>query len=398
MRTPRFIISAVLLTAGAWGCAPAGGGGGSGGGSGGGGMTPEPDPPPMMGGTLDTNAEIPSTSGTVSDLMREAIDACLPSVESFTAEMVATCAVSPGIGNALEGFAELHDRALESIGSLPGRNLGSRVALSADDLDRSGEVINILACTNNPLSDCAPGDEGCATLNALALRDVVFTMDPLLGALVEGSAWWAMLAEGVGPDNVDVAELFGGLGEIFYANSRGLEFTVVNEGDASALLDSDPFAQEVMVSALSFLVFHELGHANLEHAVISHAAILGVQEVLTEAGRELSESEAEELERSFFQTKVATETQADIYAATLLAEAGLSSRGAYLFALGLAAYTDRLGVCQEATDEEAYYACVLGDSPTSTHPPLNVRATLVRRIVDDGEDLTGLLSAFLDAE
>lgn len=39
------------------------------------------------------------------------------------------------------------------------------------------------------------------------------------------------------------------------------------------------------------------------------------------------------------------------------------------------------------------HACIVQNHPDASHPPLDVRAQLVQHIMDQGEDLTGMLTA-----
>lgn len=332
----------------------------------------------------------------VSDILAEALAYCRQTLAGVEQQIMDACSVSTLWEPVLLEAVAAHSEALGRLPGLPGRNAPAELAYGAD-ARLSDAVIQLLPCDNNPTAP--PGCDAQAScpppLNAFALNRVAFTLDPLLMAFAEGAAWWGALALEAGgdPDAVDRQQLVAGLGEIFFANSEYRPFTVVTSEDAAALLRDDPFTAEIAVSAMYFLIFHELGHANLNHSLINHTVRYGVARALDDAGAEPTPAQLAEVEAELLRIKVSTETQADIYAASLLSAIGGSSYGPRLFTGGMAAFVVRAGVCDPDLAPDELYACIVQDSPNASHPPLDVRTELIRRIMDGGEDLTGMLTA-----
>ena len=80
---------------------------------------------------------------------------------------------------------------------------------------------------------------------------------------------------------------------------------------------------------------------------------------------------------------------------SLILEAlGFSVNGPAIFVIGFIAL--RALTCDAGLPEDELRECLLGSTETDEHPPLDVRASIVTRIIKDGEDLTGMLS-LLDA-
>ena len=107
--------------------------------------------------------------------------------------------------------------------------------------------------------------------------------------------------------------------------------------------------------------------------------------------------QVDELKLAFADLGRGVETQADIYAATIAADAGFSSNGPAVFILGVLGYRVVSGTCDPFIgDDAALEACLLGATPEQDHPPLDVRAEIAIGVIDEGQDLTPLLD-ILDA-
>lgn len=338
---------------------------------------------------MRTDAELPSSEPAPSDLMREVLAACQRVIADAERQVVSRCAYSADTLPLVDAFAQVHADAV-ALRSLPGRGLEA-FGLPPEEITLAGDAIEILPCSRNPL--CEPG-ASCSHMNAFALRNLVVTLDPLLLSFAEGAAFWGILAEHAGgdPSMVDEVELYEGLGRIYNGHANGSGFTVVDQATVVAMIEEDPFVGEVWAGATAFLILHEIGHADLDHGVINHTASVGARAILMSEGRTLTAEEDAELQAELRSLKVFTETQADIYSATLLEQAGYSSAGPIvLFTVAMSAYLVASGACDHSMDQTQLYDCALAADPQASHPPLDVRATVISRIIDGGEDLTHLL-------
>lgn len=342
-------------------------------------------PPVMNPNMMESGDAVPDTAPDVEALLIEAAHACYDFIVRMEPTIAAGCDGSELFLEVLQPLADAHDEAARRLG-LPGRGLSMRPG-TPDEVRADESRIIATGCSRSP------EEIGSDSLNAFALRHGVFILDPLLLAFLEGAVLWAELAlQSGGIEQVDPGQLFAGLGQVFSNAAKGDHFGVINAERAGEILDSDPFAQQVFVSAVVFLVFHEVGHANLDHSMINHVVSTGVVSVLEERGVRPSDDEIARLKRSLAEVKVATETQADIYSLSLMRALGtLSSDGPRLFAIGMAGRLLVDGICDPNVAEELLAACITQDLPNATHPPLDVRVQLARRILDEGEDLTHLL-------
>lgn len=339
---------------------------------------------------IRTDAPIQPALPESSDLMGEAIASCQRLIAGFEPMVVERCSYSPSTSEIVDGFAQLHADAVASR-PLPGRGLEA-YALPPGEITLAGDAIEILSCTVDPL--CSGG--ACPSMNAFATTNLVVTQDPLFASFAEGAAYWGLLVEDAGgdPDAVDADELFEGLGAIYAAQARGERWRTVDEATVSARIAEDPFTNDRWVEVMAFLVFHEIGHSDLGHSIVNHTAAVGPGVVLEAEGRTLTAEETQQLQREIRELKVFTETQADIYAATLLREAGLSAEGPIvLFTGAMAAYLIASGACSASMTQAQLFECALQRQPNASHPPLDVRATVLHRIVEQGEDLTPMLEA-----
>ncbi len=346
-------------------------------------------PPATMPGVVANDVPLPPMSMSTSDLLDEALAACERATATAERDIVSRCAFSAGTSEIVDRFAELHATAIGTR-PLPGRGLEA-FALPPAEITLAGDEIEIISCTANPL---CPSGGPCPSMNAFALTNLVITLDPLLRSFSEGAAYWGTLVDAVGgdPDAVDPETLYVGLGAIYNAHATGRGYATVDEATVASMLESHEFAREVWEGVTAFLIMHEIGHADLGHGLINHTAAAGVQAVLSAEGRTLTAEETAQITAELRNLKVFTETQADIYAASLLRELGYSSDGpVVLFTAAMSAFLVASGRCDAAMTQEQLFDCAVAADPHAAHPPLDVRATVLRRIIDDGEDLSALL-------
>lgn len=335
--------------------------------------------------------QLPPTTLDTSALLDQALAVCQRTISQYEGQIAARCNYDASLFDLIDTFAQAHADA-QALGPIAGRN---REAYAADPsmLMRTGTEVEIIPCTTDPL--CMPG-QPCSGMNAFALSDLVVALRPLLMAFTEGAAYWGQLAEAAGGvEFVDQNQLYNGLGMIYLAHSQGRPFSTVDSATAQQWLEQDEFVQEMWASVTAFLIFHEIAHAELNHSLINHTAAVGAQTVLMQEGRMLTPAEDAQLKAELRQLKVATEAQADIYAATLLQRAGTTSLGpVVLFTEAMSAFIVASGACDRTMTNDEFYDCALQAEPNASHPPLDVRAEILRRVIDEGEDLTELLHAF----
>ena len=344
----------------------------------------------MMGmrDQLNMNVPLPMMAPPPSDLLTAALAACERRTAMAERDITMRCSASSELPTLAEQLSDLHS---EAIGArpLPGRGLETFPTEPAQ-AQLNGDGIDTIGCTQNPL--CMPGAP-CSSMNAFATTNLMVLLDPLLNAFAEGAAFWANLVNDAGDvDAVDEAVLFEGLGNIYWQHAQGGGFATVSREDVDAALENDDFANEVFFGAAVFLFFHEVGHANLGHGLINHTAQIGAHVLLNSEGTMLTADQMQQINTEVRNLKVFTETQSDIYAATLLRELQFSSDGpVILFTGAMAAMHIASGQCNAAMTQEQLFDCAFARDPNATHPPLDIRATVLRRIIDDGEDLSAEL-------
>ncbi len=249
----------------------------------------------------------------------------------------------------------------------------------------SGDSINVVAGSSVP---------GLPKFNAFALNDVVVMLDPLMDAFLEGAAYWDRLLEEANDieSEIDAVELLAGLGVIFRENADLNFASVVPESEINDRIATRPFAFEAYWGAVAYVVFHELGHSNLRHGVFKCLVETGIEDAIEEANLEPTPQEEDALEIAFVKLDRGTETQADIYAATIAERAGFSTNGAAVFVLGLISLNVVSGKCDGVKDDaEAFELCIFSAEPQNDHPPLDVRAKIAVAVIDEGQDLTPFL-------
>ena len=106
-------------------------------------------------------------------------------------------------------------------------------------------------------------------LNAFAFINSVYLLDPLMFAITESAAYVAEQVEesSAAGREVDRDQLIRGVGRIFADNSDGVFGATVARDDVVAWLGESTDVVALVQSAVGFLFFHEIGHANLEHSL-----------------------------------------------------------------------------------------------------------------------------------
>ncbi len=243
--------------------------------------------------------------------------------------------------------------------------------------------IDVLECATHP---------ELAGLNAFALQNAIFMMDPLLNAFAEGAAFWDRLVSEAGGtfDGVDGETLVVGTAQIFVANAQGAAWTVVPMAEVNDRIANSPIAADAYFGAATFVLFHELGHVNLQHVFFNCSINFGVEALLEERGVSLPPDRQAQLDGVLGKMRRATESQADIYGLTLLRELGFSESGPMLFVIGMLGVRAASAPCNSRSGDDLQ-ACLMSVSPKDSHPPLNERALMVKRIILDGEDLRWML-------
>ena len=324
------------------------------------------------------DVEVPTVDAPTQALVLEALDLCRESIGSYQAGVAPACDASEAHTTALTTAIDDFAAQLGDAPDLPGLDRTLSFGTSIDP----GGPIAVFACANDPSGRNH-------TLNAFALPDSLFMLQTLMDAVAEGAAYWDLVREQAGGDEqaVDDEALVGGLAGIYHNHANGFPWQFLSRDEASDRLLASEFALEIYLGGVAFILFHEAGHANLQHSLVNHVAGAGIVLLLEEAGYTPTDAEEAEIEAALRTLQIATEAQADIYGATALRRAGHTTRGPASFFIGVVGATAIM--CDEAGAPDVE-ACV--DAQLSaTHPSIDVRATILRRVVRDGEDLTCLL-------
>jgi len=333
--------------------------------------------------TQDPN--VPTAEEPTNALLLQLLQACVGQLGAGEAQLIAQAARSRLHEDVILWSLYLYQQAIASDGRLIGRDMPVRYLGPGIGADTTGNSINVIASSSVP---------GLPTFNAFALENVIVMLDPLMNAFMEGAAFWDRLVENAGDveDLVDVVELLVGFGEIFFNNMQGDFGLVVSPQEVADRIQFRQFAFEAYWGAVAYVVFHELGHANLGHGLFKCLVKGGVAQALADAGITPTQQELNELNLALATLDRGTEAQADIYAATISANAGFSSNGAAIFILGFLALKLETGECDAFIgNDPAFEACLVGSAPENGHPPLDVRAEIASSIIDEGQDLTPLL-------
>lgn len=276
---------------------------------------------------------------------------------------------------ALERFSSL-------LGSVDIAGAGRSGALSRST-HPSGGTVDVHQCSYHA---SAP------PLNAVATPNAVMMMEPLLDAFAETAARWSaiMASQQGAPSEQVLPRLAEAAGNIFVSHHQGYGFQTASADQVFERLQTDSVANGLYKAAVAFVLFHELGHVNLHHGVLKCSVAFGVEDLLQQAGVQLSQEQSQAMAVQMAAITRATETQADIYGLTLLRALGdTEGVGPLMFVMGIGGLRAQTE-CAHTTGD-ARTQCVNQTGPTDTHPPLNERAQLARRILIDGEDLSHML-------
>jgi len=162
-----------------------------------------------------------------------------------------------GIGDFLDITVQLyndsvmgHSRFQNYVSMAPARFTTSASALSPDYID---------------VFECQEG-----VFNAYALHRTVFIHPYLANAILEASVLLLMV------DTLEEFEFY--LPFVAYYNSIGYPLVVVGEDNYNAVLQDEDLQAAtafLTLAGLSYVTFHEIGHANLGHVVQKQRAISG---------------------------------------------------------------------------------------------------------------------------
>jgi hypothetical protein len=344
----------------------------------------------LVSGEVTPAKDIPDAEEPTDAILLQLLQNCVGRITATQQQILATAVRSQRHADVIRWSLDLYEQVIATDGRLIGRDMPVRFLGLTTPPDLTGSSINVINASSVP---------GFPTFNAFALQDVVVMLDPLMDAFLEGAAYWDRLLEQAGDDQalVDPTELLLGLGTIFLNNSQGDFGLVVPEDEIADRIENRLFAFEAYWGAVAYVLFHELGHANLEHGLFKCLVGEGIELALADAGIVPTQQQMDELLLAFAELGRGTETQADIYAATIAERAGFSSNGAAVFVLGFLAYNAVSGNCDKFVgDDVALEVCLLGGEPENDHPPLDVRAQIAIAVIDEGQDLTHLLD-ILDA-
>ena len=346
-------------------------------------------PTPQQGGSApggDFGSATFQTELDPSELFKEAALECAELIVDEQKKVVTACTPSVQHGNALGWAMQAAQYQITNDARLAGLDWMPSLA-SAPYAAPTGEAVTVYGCATNPLA-------GGSGLNAFAMQQGVWMIDPLLYAFAESAAAWDAKREKVGEtlDDATKEALLKEMFAIFLHAQAGNFGKVIAWDEVTSRLAASAFAWQTYVGAVSFVAFHEIGHANLSHGLIKCALTQGVETLLVKRGITLDAAQKEKLKTELSAIGRSTEAQADIYGLTMLKSAGFTKNGPLLFVLGMLGVN--LAACVEAGfEEEAAANCALEafDPATTSHPPLSERAALIQKIFDENQDLTHLL-------
>ena len=323
-----------------------------------------------------------------SELFKEAALQCAEVIVDAQAKQVAGCKASANHANALGWAIQNAQLQIATDARLPGLDWKPQLA-APPYAAPTGQAITVYGCLDNP----TPGGPG---LNAFAMQQGVWMLDPLLYAFAESAAAWDAVREKTGPtlDAAAKEALTKAMFTIFLNAAGGAYGKVVPWDEVMARLSTSLFAWQTYVGAVSFVAFHEIGHANLSHGLIKCALSVGVDTLLQQRGITLDATQKQQLQTELSKIGRSTEAQADIYGLTMLKSAGFTKDGPIIFVLGMMGVT--MAGCINAgvpSDQAATCALEAYDPATTSHPPLAERAALIQKIFDQNLDLTSLLQS-----
>lgn len=346
-------------------------------------------PNQQQGGSLPTGeygAATVQTELEPSELFKEAALACAELIVDQQKQVVAACQPSTKHGNALGWAVQAAQYQISTDARLAGLDWPPQLA-TAPYPAPTGDAIQVYGCATDPMGK---GN----LLNAFAMQQAVWMIDPLLFAFAESAAAWDRIRDDVGPTLTEAAkeQLFSEIAATFLHAKAGDMGKVVPLDEVVSRLTTSAFAWQTYVGALTFVVFHEIGHANLSHGLIKCALGSGVETLLAKRGITLDAAQQEKLKIELSKIGRSTEAQADIYGLTMLKSAGFTKDGPLIFIVGMMG-VKMIGCLEQGMAEDAAVQCALQayDPATTSHPPLGERAALIQKIFDQGQDLTYLL-------
>lgn len=345
-------------------------------------------PNPSSGGAeieLPTSDEI-SEPVDPSELFKEAALSCAEIIAPMQQEFVQACPHSSAHATALGLGVSWAIQQIQQDSRIAGLDWLPWMAI-APSFTPGGDKIGIYACQSDPQGKGA-------RLNAFAMQDAVWMLDPLMYAFAESAALWDQVRQNYGDILTEDAKqkLVQGIGAIFLYAEGGEHGQVVAWSEVTERLSSSAFAWQVYVGAVSMVLFHEVGHANLQHGLIKCTLHNGIPTLLQKRGIELTTEQQKQLDIELAAIGRSTEAQADIYAFTMMKSLGFGKEGPVVFLLGMSA-VKAIGCQKAGVPSEDVAECALNhfDPAATSHPPLGERAALVQKIFDDGADLTPLL-------
>ncbi len=338
------------------------------------------------GQTPGRTGPTPAQEAATREVFEDALVACFDVVVQQELQGIRAC-------QRTDDFRKLYEPMVGAVNQLLDRGRltpeDRRLALYAP-LDYADGVVGLHHCNGNPF-------QAGANLNAYALYDATFMIDHFTFALIEAAAYFALYV-GPAPDdpaqrNAWAGQLILDVGRIFYNANQGRIFEVVDAETAGAAFDSNPAAGRLARDAITFIVAHELGHANLIHGPLKHMMRAGVAELERQGIIRVDAAQRRTLEARLLELNVATEVQADIYALTLLQRSDASSTGIALLALGLGGMMVHTGQCDPSASADLFRDCFFMALPGADHPPLDARTVLAQHILDEGRDYRHLLDS-----
>lgn len=323
-------------------------------------------------------------SEVMSQLFKEAALECAADMVQLEAKAAADCKASIAHQASVYWSVPHFKKILLTDARFPGLDWPPVIS-TPPTMSFGDHNIDTFTCVSNPI--------GGADMNAFAMQDGVWLVEPLLNAFAESAALWDLArvsAPGGQLDSEAKDKLMKAIIAIFLTHQAGEGWQIVSQDDTYTRFDVSDFAKEVYFGGVAFVLYHELAHANLSHGLIQCALGKGVLGLLKRRGRTLTKEQEQELIVEMQKISRSTETQADIYALTMLRSIGFGVEAPAIFVLGVAgikakACADKGHTGQQLED------CTLGKGQILSHPPLDERSLLIQKILKDGEDLTWML-------
>lgn len=314
----------------------------------------------------------------VEAALRQAVDECLQQLPAYERALVMDCNRSSRYQTAITSLDEGFARRIPSDRRFPGRGLRPRWF---SDGNATSSTITV---------------NGCARVeaNARALRAQIYLYDVLFDAAAEAVAWAdSRKPAGELVVNESTAPLLQEIAAVFAAHlqSPATAWRSISEAETMRRLEASSWANRTFFELVSFVYFHELAHANLEHSTGKCVMLKGIDSLLASRGVTLTAAKQRSLDLFMAKWSRGLETQADIYSLTLLRDLGRTSLGPSVFFIGFTAH-QAIACSNAGLAGEALSECALGKSALSGHPSQPARVAVMKRIFTEAEDLTPLLA------